>query len=123
MSINKDEAVQALGNMTVMQLIALTKELEEKWGVKAQPQFQTVALPDNTKPEVQTEFSVVMVSFPADKKMSVVKAVKEHLGLGLMESKTLVEGLPKTVREGASKEEANELQVKLAASGAVVEVK
>lgn len=124
MTITNDDVINALGNMKVTDLIALTKELEEKWGVKAEPQVQQVALtaPVETAP-VQTEFAVVLVSVPADKKMTVIKLVRDLTGQGLMESKALVEGAPKSVKEGVSKDEAEDLKTKLMAAGAVVELK
>lgn len=125
MSINQDDVVKALGDMTVMELIALTKELEQKWGVKAEPQVGLApTVVQNTEAEVaQTEFTVMLVSYPADKKMTVVKAVREQTGLGLLESKQLVEGAPKPIKEGVSKEEADALKAKLTEAGAVIEVK
>lgn len=119
-----DEVVQALGNMSVMQVIALTKELEEKWGVKAEPpvvQFQP-GPQQNVAPE-KDEFNVVLASVSADKKMAVIKLVRELTQLGLKESKELVESAPKTVKEGVSKAEAEELKAKLVEAGAVVELK
>jgi large subunit ribosomal protein L7/L12 len=133
----KEEVVEALGNLSVMQIIALTKELEQKWGVKAEPQavnpsggfcdgckqmiYGPHACPGNN--DAQAEFNVVLASVPADKKMSVIKVVREVLGLGLKESKDLVEAAPKTIKESVSKEEATDLQTKLTAAGAVIEVK
>ncbi len=123
MSTKQDDVVKALGNMTVMQLIALTKELEQKWDVKAEPKMVAV-VPTNTTPvEEKTEFDIVLISFAADKKMTVVKAVRELSGLGLVESKNLVEAAPKLVKEGLSKEDAASFQAKLIEAGAVVEVK
>lgn len=124
MSITKDEAVEALGNMTVMQVIALTKELEQKWGVKAEPQI-VQAQPQQTETQVsaQTEFNVVLVSVPADKKMNCLKMVRELTGLGLKESKDVVEGCPKVIKEGVSKEEAELVKAKLMEAGGVAELK
>jgi large subunit ribosomal protein L7/L12 len=120
----KDDVVQALGNMNVMQLIALTKHLEEKWGVKAVPQtVQQVVIPQETKESAQTEFTVTLLSFPADKKMSLVKLVREQLGMGLLESKNLVEATPKVLKDGVSKDDAEALRIKFTEAGGVVEVK
>jgi large subunit ribosomal protein L7/L12 len=119
-----EEVVQALGNMSVMQVIALTKELEQKWGVKAEP--QAVQVQDNApKQEVveQTEFTVILASVPADKKMSCLKMVREITILGLKEAKEFVESVPKAVKEGCSKAEAEEYKAKLVEAGGVVEVK
>jgi large subunit ribosomal protein L7/L12 len=135
--LTKDEVVEALGNLSVLQVIALTKQLEEKWGVKAEPlvlQSQTGycdgckqvisgphACPGNNN--AQTEFNVTLTSVPADKKMAVIKVVREVMGLGLKESKDLVEAAPKMVKEGVSKEEAEQVKAKLLEAGGTVEVK
>lgn len=121
----QEEVVEFLGNMSVMQVIALTKELEEKWGVKAEPQAVQVQ-PDNTpKQEAteQTEFTVTLVSVPADKKMACLKMVRELTLLGLKEAKEFVESTPKVVKEGCSKADAEEYKAKLVEAGGVVEVK
>jgi large subunit ribosomal protein L7/L12 len=123
--INMEQVIQALGNMPVMELIKLTKEMEEKWGVEAKPQVQQLtSLPaPETKVAEKTEFDVVIVSVAADKKIAAIKTARELLGIGLLESKALIESLPKTIKEGISKEEAEELKRKLAEAGATVEVK
>lgn len=119
-----EEVVKALGDMSVMDLIDMTKKLEEKWGVKAVPQVGLTPTVVPTEETVaQTEFTVVLVSVSADKKMNVIKMVREQTGLGLMESKQLVEAAPKSVKEGASKEDAEALKAKLVEAGAVVELK
>lgn len=123
--ITLEDVVQSLGNMSVMELISLTRDLEAKWGVKAVPQPVQVQQ-QNKQEEVkatQDEFTVVLASVPADKKMSVIKVVREVLGLPLKESKELVEAVPKTIKEGVSKAEADDYVSKLTAAGAVVEVK
>lgn len=122
--ISQEDVIEKLGHLTVLEMIALTKELEEKWGVKALPQFVEGTTLGPVEPvAVQTEFKVTLVSFAADKKMGIIKAVREILGLGLKESKDLVEAAPKIIRDDVSKEEAEALQSKLEAVGAVVEVK
>lgn len=122
--ITNDDVVKALGNLTVLEMIALTKELEQKWGVKAEPQVQVQQqTQQESQKETQTEFTVMLMPVPADKKMSVIKVVRELTGLGLKESKELVEAAPKPIKELVSKEEAANLQEKLTAAGAVVEVK
>jgi large subunit ribosomal protein L7/L12 len=120
-----EEVVQALGNMSVMQVIALTKELEEKWGVKAEPQFVQGNNQEAPKQETseQTEFTVTLVSVPADKKMACLKMVRELTLLGLKEAKEFVESTPKLVKEGCSKADADEYKRKLEEAGGVVEVK
>jgi large subunit ribosomal protein L7/L12 len=123
--VMKDDVVQALGNMTVMELIALTKHLEEKWGLQAVPQVVQVTnvSQQETKESTQTEFTVTLVSFPADKKMALVRLVREQLALGLLESKNLVEAAPKILKDGVSKEEAEGVRAKFVEAGAVIEVK
>jgi large subunit ribosomal protein L7/L12 len=122
--ITNDDVVKALGNLTVLEMIALTKELEQKWGVEAKPQAVQVQQQQNQpKTATQEEWNVVLTSVPAAAKMSVIKVVREVMGLGLKESKDLVESAPKAIKEAVSKEEALELQTKLTAAGAVVEVK
>jgi large subunit ribosomal protein L7/L12 len=120
-----EEVVQALGNMSVMQVIALTKELEQKWGVKAEPQVQLQQQTDAPKQETaeKTEFTVTLVSVPADKKMAVLKMVRELTLLGLKEAKEFVESTPKVVKEDCSKADADEYKRKLEEAGGVVEVK
>jgi large subunit ribosomal protein L7/L12 len=121
----QEEVVAFLGNMSVMQIIELTKELEAKWGVSAVPQPVQVQTQNTTKQETaeQTEFNVTLASFPADKKMSLLKLVRELTGLGLKEAKEFVESVPKVLKEGVSKEDAAEYKRKLEEAGGVVEVK
>lgn len=122
--ITNDDVVKALGNLTVLEMIALTKELEQKWGVEAKPQaVQIQQQPPENKATTKKEWDVVLQPVPADKKMSVIKVVRDVMGLGLKESKDLVEAAPKTIKESVSKEEALDLQTKLTAAGATVEVK
>jgi len=124
MTITNDDVVKALGNLSVLEMIALTKELEQKWGVKAEPQAVQVQQqgPGNQVVEKE-EWNVVLASVPSDKKMAVIKAVREVMGLGLKESKDLVEAAPKMLKEAVSKADADDLNAKLTAAGAVVEVK
>lgn len=133
----QEDVVQALGNLNAMQLVKLTKQLEEKWGIRAEAplcvpagnvcsgcgQIITSAHACPGKPDLQTEFSITLVSFPPDKKMTLVKLVRELLGLGLLESKTLVESVPKILKEGISKEDADNLKTKLTEAGGIVEIK
>jgi large subunit ribosomal protein L7/L12 len=125
MSLTNEDVAQWLGQQSVMTILSLTKELEENWGVKAVPQSVTVQphQQPEQKQEAQTEFSVVLASFPADKKMTLLKLVRELTGLGLKEAKEFVESVPKPVKESVSKAEADELKEKLTAAGGVVEVK
>ena len=125
MSLTNEEVAEWLGNQSVMQIISLTKELEQKWGVTATP--QTVQVQQQQKQEeqkaVQEEFTVVLASYPPDKKMTLLKLVRELTGLGLKEAKDFVESVPKPVKESVSKAEADELKAKLTEAGGVVEVK
>ena len=125
--VNTDELAQQLGQLNVMQLVALTKKLEADWGVSATPQ-QSAQTNNNQQQQqnqetAQSEFTVVLASYPPDKKMGLVKLVREVLGMALLESKNLVESVPKTIKEGLSKEEADALKAKFAEAGGVVEVK
>lgn len=122
--MSTEQLVENLSNLTVLELCELTRTLEQKWGVKAAPPAAPVGtvqpeVPVNNAPP-QTEFNVVMKSFAADKKMPVLKAVREVTGLGLKEMKDFMESLPKTVKESVSKTEAEELVNKLREAGAEV---
>lgn len=122
--ITNEDVVQWLGNQSVMTIIGLTKELEQKWGVEAKPQAVEVHQQQNEQQApTKDEFNVILSSVPADKKMAVIKAIRELLGLGLKESKELAEAAPKMVKEAVSKADADDLSAKLTAAGAVVEVK
>jgi large subunit ribosomal protein L7/L12 len=123
--ITKDQVVDFLSNLPVMEIAALVKELEEKWGVSAAAPVAMAAGPAAAAGPVeeQTEFDVVLKSF-GDKKINVIKAVREIVpGLGLKDAKELVEGAPNNIKEGVSKEEAEEVAKKLKEAGADVEVK
>lgn len=122
--MEKEDVVNYLSNLSVIQLICLTKQLEEQWGVTAEPQFAPVptVFPTDIAP-VKDEFDVILASVSADKKMAVIKIVRELTQLGLKESKELVEAVPKVVKEGLSAADAEELKRKLTDAGAVVEVK
>lgn len=122
--LSQEQVAQALSNMSVLEIIALTKQLEEAWGVKAAPSVQQVVQQQEQAPVVvKTEFDVILASVPADKKMNVIKAVREVLTMGLKESKDFVEAAPKVMREGISKEDAEFIQAKMTEAGAVIEVK
>ena len=111
----------------MLELSDLVKGLEDRFGVTAAAPVGVMAMaaPGAAAPaaEEKTEFDVVLTGAPADKKIQAIKVVREITGLGLKEAKDLVEGVPKPVKEGASKEEATEIQKKLEAVGATVEVK
>jgi large subunit ribosomal protein L7/L12 len=117
--------VEQLSQLTVLEAADLVKKLEEKWGVSAAaPVVAAAAAAAAPVAEAKTQFDVVLVSLPADKKIAVIKAVREvKPGLGLAEAKALVEGAPKTVIEAAAKAEADAAKKKLEESGAKVELK
>jgi len=123
--ISKEQVVDYLSNLPVIQIAELVKELETKWGVSAAP----VAIAGAAAPaaaveaeEEKTEFDVVLADGGA-KKINVIKVVRELTGLGLKEAKDLVEGAPKMVKEGVSKDDAADMKKKLEEAGAKVEVK
>ena len=124
--ITQDQVVDYLSGLTVMQIVELTKSLEDKWGVKAAP--VAVAGPavasggDAAAKAEQTEFTVVLKAAGSNK-IGAIKAVREITGLGLKDAKDLVEGAPKSVKEGVSKAEADEMAAKLKEAGAEVEIK
>jgi large subunit ribosomal protein L7/L12 len=125
--ITREQVVDFLSNMPVIQLSDLIKTLEDKWGVKAAPIAvagvgPAVAAAPAAVVEEKTEFNVELKEAGASK-ISVIKVVREITGLGLKEAKDLVEGAPKTVKEGVSKAEAEEMKKKLEDAGAKVELK
>ena len=123
MAINKDDILEAVGSMTVMELNDLVKAFEEKFGVSA-ASFAGAGAGAAAAPvvEEQTEFTV-MLNACGDKKVEVIKVVRAVTGLGLKEAKDLVDGAPKAVKEGVSKAEAEALRKQLEDAGAKVEVK
>ena len=117
------EFIEAIKELSVLELNELVKACEEEFGVSAAAGVVVAAAAGPAEAEEEkTEFDVILASF-GDNKMSVIKAVKDILGLGLKESKEFVEAAPKAVKEGASKAEADELKEKLEAAGATVEIK
>ena len=125
MAITKEEVLGFIENMTVLELSAFVKELEEKFGVTAAaPMAMMPAATAATAaaPVEQTEFEVILSS-SGDKKIQVIKEVRAITGLGLKEAKALVDEAPKPVKEGISKDEAASIKQKLEEAGAVVEVK
>ena len=124
--LTTDQVIDHLSNMPVIQIAGLIKQLEEKWGVKAAPVAvagpAAAAAPAAAAVE-QTEFTVVLAAFAADKKIGIIKVVRELTGLGLKEAKDLVEAAPKPLKEGVSKAEAQDMQKKLEEAGAKVELK
>ena len=124
MSVSRDDIKKALGEMPVMELVELINELEEEWGVSAAAPVAAAAAagPAAEAAEEKTEFDVVLTSF-GDNKVAVIKAVRAASGLGLKEAKDLVESAPAAVKEGASKDEAEEVKKQLEEAGAAVELK
>lgn len=126
--LSKDEMVENISNMTVLELSELVKAIEDKFGVKAAPAMGAMmaapAAGGAAAVAEKTEFTVVLagLSDPA-KKINVIKAVKDLTGLGLKEAKDLVEGAPKPVKENVEKAQAEELKKKLTEAGATVELK
>lgn len=123
--VSKEQVVTFLENLTLLEAANLVKELEEKFGVSAQAPVAVAAAStgaaDSGEAEEQTEFTVVLKSF-GSKKINVIKEVRTITGLGLKEAKELVEGAPKNVKEGISKEDADKIKVALEKAGAEVEV-
>jgi large subunit ribosomal protein L7/L12 len=124
MALTKDDILNAIAEMPVMELVELIEAAEEKFGVEATAAVAVAAGPAAAGEAAveQTEFDVVMTSFGANK-VAVIKAVRGATGLGLKEAKEVVESAPKAIKEGVSKEEAEELKTLLTDAGAEVEVK
>ncbi len=130
-TLSKDDILDAIANMSVLEVSELVKAMEEKFGVTAAAPVAVAAAPaagaaagdGGAAAEEQSEFEVVLKSFDDGKKIPVIKEVRAITGLGLKEAKDLVEAGGKTLKEGVSKEEAAAMKEKLEAAGAVVEVK
>ena len=116
--------LEEIKTLTILELADLVKAVEEEFGVSAAAPVGVVAAAGAAAPaaEEKTEFDVILASFGA-KKLDVIKVVRELTGLGLKEAKEMVEGAPKAIKEGASKEDAEAIKAKLEAAGATVEVK
>jgi large subunit ribosomal protein L7/L12 len=125
-TLTRDELLDAIGNMTVLELSDFVKAFEEKFGVTAAAPVGVAAAaptgPAAPAAEEQTEFDVMLIS-AGEKKIQVIKVVRELTGLGLKEAKDLVDSAPKAVKEGASKEDAAAMKAKLEEQGAAVELK
>jgi len=128
-NITKEDVIKFIENMTVLELSELVKELEEKFGVSAAAPVAVAAAPGmagaaggEAQAEEKTEFDVILTGF-GDKKIQVIKVVREITGLGLKEAKELVEGAPKPIKEGVSKEEADEIKKKIEEAGGSAEIK
>lgn len=127
MAVSKDEILEAISNMSVMEVVDLISDMEEKFGVSAAAAVAAAPAAaggdaGGGAAEEQTEFNVVLASF-GDNKVGVIKAVRGMTGLGLKEAKALVESAPAPVREGASKDDAEEAKKLLEEAGATVEIK
>ncbi|HHL32592.1 MAG TPA: 50S ribosomal protein L7/L12 [Oceanospirillales bacterium] len=123
MAVSKDDILEAISNMSVMEVVDLIEAMEEKFGVTAAAAVAVAAAPaESAAAEEQTEFDVVLASF-GDKKVAVIKAVRGITGLGLKEAKDLVESAPTPVKEGVDKAEAESIKTQLEEAGAQVDVK
>jgi len=125
MAVSKDDILETISNMSVMEVVDLIDAMEEKFGVTAAAAVAAApaaAGGGEAAAEEQTEFDVILAGF-GENKVGVIKAVRGATGLGLKEAKELVEGVPAPVKEGASKEEADELKGQLEEAGATVELK
>jgi large subunit ribosomal protein L7/L12 len=126
--ITKDDVIEFIANMSVLELSELVKEMEEKFGVSAAaPMAMMAAAPGDgaaggAEAEEQTEFDVILVAH-GDKKIQVIKEVRAITGLGLKDAKGLVDDVPKPVKEGVTKEEAEKVKEQLEGAGAQVEIK
>ena len=119
MALSKDDVLNAIAEMSVMDIVELISDMEEKFGVTA---AVAAAAPAAAAAEEKDEFDVVLASF-GEKKVGVIKAVREATGLGLKEAKDLVESAPAPIKEGVNKAEAEELKKKLEEAGATIELK
>ena len=126
MAVSKDDILETISNMSVMDVVDLISAMEEKFGVSAAAAVAVAAGPaaggEAAAAAEQTEFNVVLASFGSSK-VPVIKAIREITGLGLKEAKDLVEGAPANVKEGVEQAEADELKKKLEEAGATVEIK
>ncbi len=125
MAVSKEDILQAISDMSVMDVVELIEQMEDKFGVTAAAPVAMAAPAaggDAAAAEEKTEFNVVMSSF-GENKVSVIKAVRAITGLGLKEAKDMVEGAPTTVKEGASKDDAENFKKQLEEAGATVEIK
>ena len=124
MAAKKEEILEAISNMTIMEIVDLVKMMEDKFGVTAAaPVAMVAAAAAAPAAEEQTEFTIILKAYPADKKVGTIKVIREITGLGLKEAKDLVEGAPNAVKEGVSKADADKIKKQLTDVGAEVEVK
>ena len=127
MAVSKDEILDAISQMTLMQVVELISDMEKKFGVTAAAPVAVAAAPAGAAAaapvEEKTEFTVTLKEYPADKKVTVIKVIREITGLGLKEAKDLVEAVPSTVKEAVSKADSESFKKKLEDAGAKVEIK
>jgi large subunit ribosomal protein L7/L12 len=126
MAVSKDEILDAISKMSVMEVVELISDMEKKFGVTAAAPVAAAAGPAAAAApaaEAQTEFTVILKEYPADKKVGVIKVIRELTGLGLKEAKDLVEGVPSTVKEGVNKADSDGMKKKLEEAGAKVVIK
>lgn len=122
--MENNDVIKFLGNMKVVDLIALTKELETKWSLKAEPPVSLIS--PQTQQEVkveQTEFSIVLLAVPSDKKVPAIKLLREITGLGLVECKGMLEKIPCVIKENVSKQEVDGIKMKFDELGLKSEMK
>jgi large subunit ribosomal protein L7/L12 len=127
MAVSKDEILDAISKLTLVEVVELISDFEKKFGVTAAAPVAVAAAPAGAAAaapaEEKTEFTVLLKEYPADKKVTVIKVIREITGLGLKEAKDLVEGVPSTVKEAVSKADSEAFKKKLEDAGAKVEVK
>ena len=129
MAVSKDEILDAISKLTLVEVVELISDFEKKFGVTAAAPVAVAAAPGAggaaaaAPAEEKTEFTVLLKEYPADKKVTVIKVIREITGLGLKEAKDLVEGVPSTVKEGVNKADSDTFKKKLEDAGAKVEVK
>jgi large subunit ribosomal protein L7/L12 len=127
MAVSKDEILDAISKLTLVEVVELISDFEKKFGVTAAAPVAVAAAPGAAAAaapvEEKTEFTVLLKEYPADKKVTVIKVIREITGLGLKEAKDLVEGVPSTVKEGVNKADSDAFKKKLEDAGAKVEVK
>ncbi|MGZ5058625.1 MAG: 50S ribosomal protein L7/L12 [Methylobacter sp.] len=122
MAISQEDILEAVSNMSVMEIVDLISAMEEKFGVSAAVAVAAAPIAAAAAVEEQTEFDVIMTSF-GENKVAVIKAVRGITGLGLKEAKDAVEGVPTTLKEGIPKAEAEDIKKQLTEAGATVEIK
>ena len=128
MAASKDAILEAISKMTVLEVVELISDMEKKFGVTAAAPVAVAAAPGAgaaaaAPVEEKTEFTVTLKEYPADKKVTVIKVIREITGLGLKEAKDLVEGVPSLVKEGVNKADSDAMKKKLEEAGAKVEIK